>query len=36
MSMTGLELKCFEELVRENEQLKREIEELKQKLAEKK
>lgn len=29
MSMTAMELKRFEELVRENEQLKREIEELK-------
>ena len=29
MSMTAMELKRFEELIRENEQLKREIEELK-------
>ena len=29
MSMTAMELKRFEKLIRENEQLKREIEELK-------
>ena len=34
MSLTAMELKRFEELIRENEQLKREIEELKAKLAE--
>ena len=33
MSMTAMELKRFEELIRENEQLKRRIEELEKEIA---
>ena len=36
MSMTAMELKRFEELIRENEQLKREIEQLKAELEQQK